>query len=282
MDKELAEIYAQRIRDGSEPPPLVLWKPGPRSKFILVDGNHQYFARSACRRRHADAYIINCQDQQVIHRITWTFNDLVNGKQLLPEERLEHAITFVRMYGADATTVAKEHGVNKHTLASRLAALQVKEVLERNKVNTDRLTDNQLRNLQPILKVGEDVLARAGKIVAESGLNEKQIMTMCKEIGKSKTQKDKLEALDIFDKSEEVRVTRAETKGGRVKKASPSPRDRLMRLMIETQHLFEDFREKGALRPAGKEAFEKMREVAVDLVEGYTRVFILDLRKGVG
>src|ERR1700724_605455 len=108
-DESLIASYAEAKKNGDQFPPPVLWRPG-QGRWIPIDGNQRLAADAKLGCGKTDAYIVDCKDEQVVDRLTWTFNNLVNGKRLSQEEALEHAVTFVRKYAMKAEVAAKAWG----------------------------------------------------------------------------------------------------------------------------------------------------------------------------
>lgn len=175
LDEDLVARYEAGYRAQDKFPPLVLWRPG-RGKYVPIDGNQRL---EACRRanyKYHDAYLVKCDDPKVIDRLTWGFNNLVNGKRLRPEESLEHAVSYCRKYGATVKESAEEFGVSAGKVRERLAQMEVQDALDRQKVKRGPTLDGSVMSkLSPLLKVGEDVLALAARAVAEAGLRQDDV-----------------------------------------------------------------------------------------------------------
>jgi hypothetical protein len=277
LDNDLVDVYAEAKKAGHDFPPPVLWRPG-RGRWVPVDGNQRLAADVKVGAKHTDAYVILCTDQQVIDRLCWTFNNLVNGKRLTTAEAMEHAVTFVRKYGVEAPVAAREWGINRVTLYTALRVREIADVLDKHKVKrTASLTDDKLRCLSPLLAVGEDVLVKAAESVAQSGADKETIGKLTKDVSRARSVPEKLKVVEDFRQSEDFRVKRAETKGGTLKTVRTLPRDRLAGLLVQIQRLLEDYPEKAALVPAGSK-FKTVREVALDVTDRLTILFGLGAR----
>lgn len=253
------------MQDGCEFPPVVLWRPG-RGRWIPVDGNQRLAALDKIGRKTTDAYIVETSDAMVADRLTWSFNNLVNGKRLSQSEALAHAVTFVRKYDMSAKQAAKEWGLPGWMVSRALKVAEVGEVLDRNKVKrTPALTDDKLNRLAPLLSVGEDVLSKAAAAVGETGVGVDAVDGLVKEVRESRNHADKLQAVEKFAKSEAAQQARAETKGGRIQPRTPLPRDRFARQVDELLRLVEGY-DKAALRPPAGAAYKESREKVKDLV----------------
>jgi hypothetical protein len=273
LDAELTETYACSYRDGYEFPPLVLHRPGPRSKFVPVDGNHRLGAAHKAGKKTHDAYVLETTDQQVLDRITWTFNNSVNGKRLTREECLEHAISFVQKYGYTAVAAAKEWGVPPWQVQRGIRVNGVRNVLSSGGVRPcAALSDEVLNTLAPLEDVGEDVLVEAGKVVGQTGISIKECEELVKDVKRAKTHEAKVKVVQDFAQSPVAKQRQAETKGGRVRPPSTMPRTQLVRLIAQANKLFEDYQAKEALRPPNAE-FKRVREEAGDLVHRLITLF---------
>lgn len=276
LDAELVDTYAEAKKAGHEFPPPVLWRPG-RGRWIPVDGNQRLAADVKNKARFTDAYVVVCPDQQVIDRLTWTFNNLVNGKRLSQAETLEHAIAFVRKYGVEAKAAAKEWGLPLAALYAALKVREVSDVIDKHKVRrTPSLTDDKLRNLSPLLTVGEDILAKAAAAVSDGGSSVEQVKQLTKDVSRARTTADKVKVVEDFRQSEPFRLSRANTKGGTT---TPRilPRDRLLSAMRQVQRLLEDYPDKSALLPVGDQ-YKAGRDIALDVTDGLTVLFGLGAR----
>lgn len=271
IDKELVALYREAMKQKADFPPVVLWRPG-KGRWIPVDGNQRLAACGECGRKWIDAYLLKTTDQMIADRITWSFNNHVNGKRITPEEALQHAVSFVRKYGMSQEAAAKEWGVSQHKIRSTIRVLTLREKLEEQEVKgLNRLDDEKLFKIAPLEKAGDDVLALGAAAVIENGLTHDQCNEIVKRVGEARTHDKKVEAIVEFTKSEPVLVRKAETKGGAVQ-AKPLPRHRLADLQKKLWRLLEDH-EPIALRPVGKESFKKAREEAQDIVARLVAIY---------
>jgi hypothetical protein len=281
LDDELVESYAAAMTDGVEFPPLVLVRPG-RGRYVLVDGNQRLAAAKRAKRKHFDGYVLDTKDQAVVDRLTWTWNNATNGRRLSPEEALEHAVSFVRRYGMEVPTAAREWGVSKDRLWDRLKVAELQEALDRQNVKrTPSLSDDKLKRMSPLLPLGEDVLAKAATVVATAGLGYDDVQELVRQVKRQPTNEAKVKAIDAFAESERVVLKKAETKNGHIAAKGPSPRDRLARLLRQVEDLLEEGYDKKALRPLGTE-YREVRETVEYVVDQLTQLFGLGARQKVG
>lgn len=271
LDEEVVSFFADRMTAGDKFPPAILWRPGS-GRYIPVDGNHGLAARVKCRFKLTDAYILGTKDAQVADRIAWTFNNLVNGRRNTEEEGLQHAMDFVRKYGWAVDTAAKEWGIKGWKLRDRLKVAEVGDAIDRHKVKrTPSLTDPKLLSLAPLMSVGEDVMARAAEVVATSGVSEKDVDTLVKDVRRAKTHDEKLKAVDEFAQSEKVTVSKAASKNGTIQTRN-DPRRRLQSVLGELERLFEEYPNK-ALKPAISEDVKRCRDMASGVVDRLVSLF---------
>ncbi|OAI39568.1 hypothetical protein AYO40_01000 [Planctomycetaceae bacterium SCGC AG-212-D15] len=271
---DIVDTYALRMDEGVQFPAVVLWRRG-RGRWIPVDGNQRLAASQKCKKKHAaiDAYVIISDDTMAIDRLTWTFNNLVNGVRVSIEECISHAVTFCRKYGYGVDQSAKEWGLPAWRVKKAVKTEHLREVLSRRKVpNFPSITPDALWRLGTLEKIGEDVFAKAVRVVGENGLNHDHIETLINAVGKARTNGDKLSAIDEYASSDTVRVRRAETKGGKIRMPTPLPRDRVLRILREAARLFEDYPDHAAIRPVGP-ALKEARELAAEVVENLVSTF---------
>lgn len=270
VEEELVEQYADAYLDKMEFPPIVLWRPG-KGRWIPVDGNNRLAACARAKKKWHDAYVIDCQDQQVIDRITWTFNNMVNGKRLSREECIEHAVSFVQKYGMTHETAAKEWGVSIASVRRTVRNNRLKEVLQANGVK--KMPDERsLERLGSLETAGDDVFVGAVKVVVESGVGPVECEQLVKDVRNARTHEQKVKVVDEFAKSEFVRQRQAETKGGKIQPKKVPPRESLKRLVHQAVLLFDNFPDKNALKPAPVE-YKAARLEAADLCNKLITLF---------
>jgi hypothetical protein len=282
VDDALQNNYADRMKAGDQFPPLVLHRPSQRGKFVPLDGNQRLGAsnRPGVGKKWWDAYLVQCDDPVVIDRITWTFNNKVNGKRLTPEEAMEHALTFVMKHGWEILAAATQWGVNKSTLANRLSQERVRIVLDKNKVHRGAsFSSDHYKRLAPLLRLGEDVLTQVGKVVASAGLSTTDCALVVDDVMNAKTTAAKARVVNNLASCELVRQRRAETAGGRISNGRPTPRAQLMARMGQVERLLMSH-SNNALLPIGRE-YAAARERASLIVNRFIEAFGLGAKKGV-
>lgn len=272
LEDELVEQYAAAYKDKFEFPPLVLHRPG-KGRYVPIDGNNRLAACAKVGKKWHDAYIVDVADPQVIDRLTWTFNNLVNGKRLSRDECIEHAVSFVLKYGYTAKQAAAEWSVPVWVVNRNAKTSRIRDKLRARDVKlTATLTDDVLERLSPLEEIGEDILAMAAGVVAVSGVGQDECQALVKEVKAARTHEAKADVVTRFANSDIVKQRKAETKGGKVQAPRPLPRTQLARHLLLIQRLFEDYPAKEALRPS-KVEFKETREVAADVVNYLTTLF---------
>ena len=279
VDQDLVDQYALAMKDGDQFPPLVIWKPN-RGRYILIDGNQRLQAMRKLDRKRHDVYVVKTTDEMIVDRITWSFNNLVNGKRLSPAEALAHAVSWVRKYGRTIKEASQEWRLAVHKITRAVRVAEVRDSLHRSNVpHISRLSDDMLDTLAPLKTFGEDLLVAGAKLVTENGLAGKEAERMVKDVSTAKTSEAKKQALEEAAVSEPVRNRRAETKGGTVKVAT-SPRSRFLSLLRQLGRMLEDYPAKGVLRPPAGEEFEQTRDTAGDVVDRLVALFGLGRATG--
>ncbi len=268
VDEELIDQYTQMEKGGSEAPAIVVYKRKNRNIWIPMDGNQRIAAKKKAGRKTTDAYVVESTDQMVLDRITWSFNNQVNGKRLTEEESLEHAITMVQKYGLDVKGAAKEWGVKWWLVKKKLTANKVRSVLRsRNAGHAVDMTDDKMEELHPLLPLGEDILTIAATTTYRCGLACSDIKELKKEVSAAKTHDDKLKAVAEFAESDLAKQRRAETKGGTIKATQRNllPSERLFKQLKGVLYMLETF-DKAALRRQGVH-YKEMHELVVDVTD---------------
>lgn len=277
IDDALVAQYTQAVKDGDQFPPLVAWRPG-RGRAVLIDGNQRLHAYLAADRKRTDVYLVQTADEMVVDRLTWSFNNLVNGKRISQEEALRHAVSWVRKYGRPTREAAKEWGLPFWKVQKAARVEGVKETLQRRNVErASSLSDDLLDEIAPLTGLGEDLTAKAAKLVTENGLQPKDVREVVRAVQAAKTSEEKAAVLDEAAASPEVVQRRAETKGGTVKSPRGSVRVRFRVALVQLRNMLEDHG-KAVRPPAGRE-FSEVQEAARDVADKLVALFGLGARK---
>lgn len=267
LDHNLIDRYSEMLVDGLIPPPLLLWKQG-RGMWIPLDGNQRLAANTQTPAKHRlkefSAYILKTDDPMIADRICWSWNNLINGKRLSYDECMQHAITFVRKYGMQQKSAAKEWGVKSVDICKEIIRLEMRELAQANNIHLPpALAEDSILNLNPLRAVGDDVAAKALKAAAENGLSCPQVLELVKEVKKASSTKDKLKAVDDFTKQEKILRTKAETKGGHMRHVRGRlPREQLQKQLDTLDSLVKEF-DKKALQPVGKDDRDEYHATAL-------------------
>lgn len=273
LDEELIDSYAAMDRDGSESPPLVLWRPG-KGKWVLIDGNQRYAAKHRNMRQTTDAYTVLSQDPRIIDRLTWTWNNLVNGRRITQDEAMEHAVSYVRKYGLAIKDAAKEWGVGESTLSMRLKIEEGRTILGQRNIRLPiPISDKTVKVLSPLIGLGEDIFADAAMAVSSIGATGDDIEDLVRNIKAAKTSEAKAEVIQQFLGSDRAEERKAETRGGKLPVRRNLPRERFLRLLRELRNLTDDY-QPVALRPLQSD-YEGCRTQAADIVRRLTQMFTL-------
>lgn len=268
LDEELIDQYHTMEQDGCESPAIVVYKKPKRSIWVIIDGNQRKAAKEKAGRKTTDAYVVKSEDAMVLDRLTWSFNNLVNGKRLSAEEALEHAKTMVLKYGMEAKAAAKEWGLNQWTVKKAVAAAKVRETLRKNNATeVCKLEDHKLEALAPIQSLGDDVLTTAAWTVHRCGLSERDIEEMKREISRNRTHQAKVASVIAFGESDLAKQRRAETQGGRTKTRAKGllPSESLTQLLKKVNALQNKY-EGSVLRRKGV-GYKEVHQIAIEVVD---------------
>ncbi len=261
--QDLIESYKDLQKQGYEAPPIVVWRPG-RGKFIICDGNQRTHAKIELGISTTDAYYVKNIDKKTIDRLTWVFNNLVNGRRLTREECFQHALSYVREYGVPSSEAAKEWGLSARTLEDKLRVENSKDKLrERNVKITPALSDDHIRTLQPILQVGEDKFCEAAEMIATSGITLDETRDLVRDVKSKKDNEAKIKVIEEFGKSQKVIERKAETKGGTVKVRPDGPREKYRLAYKTIWRLHKDFSHK-ALQPHSAD-WKEFRQMLIEI-----------------
>jgi len=272
ISTELVDRYAASMKEGYEFPAIVVYRTGPKSKFITLDGNHR---REAILKNHGtvtDAYLVENTDPMVIDRLKGTFNNRVNGKLLSRTEIVQHAIDYVRRYGVTTKVAAKEWGLHEQSLSVQIRIHDARDCLKQHNIRINpTVTDEIIRDMVPLRTIGDDVFVKAVQAVSMSGANRDDAEDLVRSVKKAATLEGKTKVIDDFINSDLARDRKAQTKGGTVKNRKDSPRDKYVQLIRLLRNLTDDY-PPDALKPVPAE-FKPTREMAADVVERLIRMF---------
>lgn len=260
IDQNLVGEYSRMLGEGFEPPPLLLWKHG-RSLLVPLDGNQRLAANAECpikaRRKTFSAYIVKLDDQMVVDRLCWQFNNTVNGRRLSYDECMEHAITFVRKYNQPMAPTAKEWGVKGWELVAKVKELELRDFAAENKIDMSKIPNTTVLRMQSFEKLGEDVLGKVMKATANSGIGHDAVAELASDVEKAKTLPIKLRLIDEFVVGEKVARAAAVTKNGKIQvKRGRHPREQLHKLLEQLEKLFDDYKAP-AFKPGSKDERER-------------------------
>ncbi len=268
---ELIESYKDLTKQGYEAPAVVVWRPG-RGKYILCDGNQRTHVKVELGEKYTDAYYIENTDKKTIDRVTWVFNNLVNGRRLTRDECFQHALSYVREYGVPVNEAAKEWGLSARTLEDKIRVEKSKDSLrERNVRITPSLTDDHIRALQPIQQLGEDKFAEAASTIATSGVTLDETKDLVREVKSKKDNEAKIKVIEEFSTSPRVMERKAETKGGTVKVRPDAPREKYKQHWKAIWRLHKDYKH-SALKPHQAE-WKEFRQMILDIINREIREY---------
>ncbi len=286
LDLSLVDSYRQMLEDGFDPPPLVLWKPG-RGLYVSLDGNQRIEAMRTATKKHQrpfSAYEIVTEDQMIVDRVCWQFNNMVNGRRLSYEENLEHALTFCRKYNQSTGKTAKDWGVKDWELRIRLREAELRDLAGSKKIDLSKVASKTVVNLAPLEKLGEDILLKAAKVVADTGVAPKDVERLVSDVSKARNHDDKIRVIDEFAASDLVTQTAAETKNGRIPKKQRAglPRQQLQRQLDQLEKLLGTF-DLRAFKPVGKEDRDEYSTKALWVANQFITIYGLgEYLKGQG
>jgi hypothetical protein len=269
IDEELVTAY--RNEEGDEFPPLVTWRPTPRSRDILVDGNNRLEAFDRNGKKLHDILRVASVDSKVIDRITWTFNSRINGKRNSYEDMLEHAVSYYRKHGGVVKEIAGIWGVNYTTLNQRISIAAGRDILEKKNIKSVGFAEDVLLRLNPLLEIDENLFCDSVFVITSSGLVGNDAADLMRDIKKAKTIEKKRACVEKLATSEKATLRRAETKGGKIAVKRRGPRELFCDYNKKLRNLTDDY-EMSVLLPMGHE-YKEHREYAKDIVRRLTLGF---------
>lgn len=249
LDLTLVDEYRGMLLDGSEPPPLILHRPG-RGLYVPLDGNQRVEAKRTAPKKFQgpfDAYVVKTDDQMVVERVCWQFNNFVNGRRLSYEECMAHAVTFCRKYGQPQTQTAKDWGVKAHELSAKVKELDLRELAAKHRVDLSNVKNDTVFLLSPLQTIGEDLFLDAARTVRDTGASADDVRELLKDVKAAKTVENRKRLVSEFKDTPKLKQRKAETKGGRVT-VGALPRQQLQKLIARLEALLDEY-EVDAFRP---------------------------------
>jgi hypothetical protein len=268
---ELVTQYAGAMRAGDRFPPVVVHRIG-KGKYNLLDGVNRTVAAIEARRSYVDAYeISSATPVAALARLRATFNNAVNGQRMSYDDLMWHAIEMVRLRILALEVAAKECGVKRHDLASRVKEAELREVLDSHNISNRNIGRDRLIDLRPVKDFGVDLFCRVAKLVDSTGAACEDVKDIVRDVKRAKNHSDKIAVIKDWEKSDKLVTARAETKGGTIKRKSPPPKHRMSKLLRDMDRLL-GLNQDAALKPTGGD-WRQARESAAMIVDRLTIMF---------
>lgn len=272
-EEQVGRFMADK-RAGYVFPALVGRRISPRGKFVLLDGNHRAVADTRLGRKEVDMYLVLSEDQKIIDRLCWTFNEAVNGTPLTDDERMDHAIEFVKRYKVSVAYAAKEWKVSAHNLGRKLRHDEMmNELVEAGVKVPTSIPIGVMEELGLLRPCGIDVFSKAVEAVVTSGGSIKDAETVVRNVRRASTSAEKLQAVEEYANRPSVVEKKLETKGGRVKpQTGRRPSERFEDYLGKILRLKHEF-PANILRATGENKKQQLEDVR-ELVEWLMQEFI--------
>lgn len=130
VDKDVVEQYAEAIKRGDIFPAVIAYRPGPRARMVIIDGNHRLGAFYKAGQP-IDVYEVDRRtDKRTIALMTFAFNTK-HGKPTSEAERVSQAIYLVdngSSIAHAAAAVSLPQNILKRALARSTADARADEV----------------------------------------------------------------------------------------------------------------------------------------------------------
>jgi hypothetical protein len=125
VNPELIERYANAAEKGAKFPPLVAYQKG--RSFVLIDGNNRFAAfRKVYKPGFTVAVYIVTASPEVLARLTYTANVILNGAEASMIDRTNHAVRLLRA-GMTQAEVSVATGLPKGTVQTAIASADALE-----------------------------------------------------------------------------------------------------------------------------------------------------------
>ncbi|GAB3080822.1 hypothetical protein GCM10027053_51530 [Intrasporangium mesophilum] len=94
LDEKTVELYTEAVKRGDEFPAVIAYRPSPRARLVMIDGNHRLSAHIRAEKP-VDVYEVDRDtDRRAIALMTYSFNTR-HGRPTSETERLSQAAYLV-------------------------------------------------------------------------------------------------------------------------------------------------------------------------------------------
>jgi hypothetical protein len=265
LEHRIAE-YRVRYRRGEKAPPFLLTKQG-KSMWWMLDGIQRYYA---CQREgilEHDAYWVKSEDELVLSRIAWCWNNWIHGERLTYAESLGHAVSAHRMLKVKFKEAADTYGISISALTKEVRYLEMKELCLAAGVKLPSC--EVLHALSVLRELGLDLFMNSVRLMVEIGGTVRDAIELVKQVKEATSAEGKLRAIEAFAASDLAVQRRALTRGGCRPQRYVLARDKLDRLIRAMERIL-DANDAQALRlsiqTAQTEQRERVRKVCSRLI----------------
>jgi len=238
IDPHTVEQYADAVKRGDKFPPVIAWRPTPRGRLVIIDGNHRLSAHTRAETP-VDVYEVDRDtDPRTVALMTFSFNTK-HGRPTSEAERLSQAVYLVDN-GASidhaAAAVNLPSKALKKALARNAADRRADEVgLRRNEWDT--LTSTVKNRLKDIAT--DEGFEDAARLAYDARLGAEEVFELVATLNATKSGKRQSA---IIHKYRELHAERIQA-GGVLKtggRKAPSPKGRLNMMLGQVLALPED------------------------------------------
>jgi hypothetical protein len=180
-------------------------------RIVIIDGNHRMEAYNLTGKSASDFYIVDTAYSWVIDRLTRVANKL-EGPGLTRDEKLSHAMYFVRTQNMPVEVAAKMMGIAAGTLHSALAAAEVEERLK-SLGFTERLYPSTLEGLYRVKQ--DSALLQCAKLVHEAQLSSVEVPELARKVSKARSEREQQAIIDDMRRQFRNRIAR--TRAGQIR-----------------------------------------------------------------
>jgi len=179
--------------------------------IVIIDGNHRMEAYNLIGKSTSDFYIVDTAYSWAIDRLTRIANKL-EGPGLTRDEKLSHAMYFVRNQNMPVEAAAKTMGIAAGTLQNALSAAEVQERLSGLGFN-ERLYPSTLQELYRIKQ--DSALLESARLVHEAQLSSLEVPELARKVSKARSEKEQQAIIDGMRRQFRSRIAR--TRAGQIR-----------------------------------------------------------------
>lgn len=226
IDEQLAERYFAVIVDQIGEDPLASYFPAvivyldADGRYVIIDGNHRVKVKIDAGIAVTDAYVVRCNDEDVLSRLTKTANT-VEGKRNSLEHDLQQVKALVENNNYSVAAAAKTFGLKLQTCEKFIRREKVMESLRAQGLRHPEdpnlgLKQGHLEELYFLEAINPKIMLRAAETIRLSKMDLPLCKNFLGEVRKCTSDHDRWQKLAEWESKPEIKELRASAMNGRI------------------------------------------------------------------